>query len=340
MTNESPGETATWKWYAKLGFRLSVFAVVVWFLWHALDDAWTEINQNEELQGYMRTNAGRWELFRSIHFGWLGLAMTIYLAGLMFYCWFWHRTLYAMGQRPHWWETIRAYYVGHLGKYVPGKALVVGLRIDFIRSPRTNATIAGTSVFVETLTMMAVGAAIAAFTFVVLGVGEWWFLPVALLVMLGTGIPTWPPIFRRLVKKIGIKRLDASVDQAVDQLDFKLMGFGWLTNVAGWFLLGLSLWACICALPDILQPQADITNPLPYLPLVTAAVAFAMVGGFLSLLPGGVGIRELVILALLTGPFGHAAAAVAAIFLRLIMLLSEVAISAILVMVCWFLRPD
>ena len=89
-----------------------------------------------------------------------------------------------------------------------------------------------------------------------------------------------------------------------------------------------------------MQPQADITNPLPYLPLVTAAVAFAMVGGFLSLLPGGVGIRELVILALLTGPFGHAAAAVAAIFLRLIMLLSEVAISAILVMVCWFLRPD
>lgn len=340
MKNDALGETTTWKWYAKLAFRLTVFALVLWFLWHALDDAWTEINENEELRDFMRSREGRWQLFRSIRFGWLGLAMGVYLLGLLFYCWFWHRTLQVMGQRPHIWETVRAYYVGHLGKYVPGKALVVGLRIDFIRSPRTDGTIAGTSVFVETLTMMAVGAAIAALTFIVLRVGEWWFLPVAVLVMLGTGVPTWPPLFRRIVKRIGIKRLNPSVEQAVDQLDAKLMGFGWLTNAVGWLLLGLSLWACICALPAVLQPNDNVTNPLPHLPLVTAAVAFAMVGGFLSLLPGGVGIRELVILALLTGPFGHAAAAVAAIFLRLIMLLSEVTISVILIVACWFAPSD
>ena len=59
-------------------------------------------------------------------------------------------------------ETTRAYYVGHLGKYVPGKALVVIIRTGLISGPRVDTTVAAVSIFIETLTMMAVGAFLAA----------------------------------------------------------------------------------------------------------------------------------------------------------------------------------
>ncbi len=59
-------------------------------------------------------------------------------------------------------NTLRAYYIGHLGKYVPGKAMVVILRTVMVRGHRVDAAVAAVSVFFETLTMMAVGAFMAA----------------------------------------------------------------------------------------------------------------------------------------------------------------------------------
>jgi hypothetical protein len=75
---------------------------------------------------------------------------------------FWHRVLRGLGQDAGLGETLRAYFIGHLGKYVPGKALVVILRAGLIRSHRVDPLVAGTSVFVETLTLMGVGGVLSA----------------------------------------------------------------------------------------------------------------------------------------------------------------------------------
>jgi hypothetical protein len=57
--------------------------------------------------------------------------------------------------------------------------------------------------------------------------------------------------------------------------------------------------------------------------LMTATVALAMVAGFLSLLPGGAGVREYIILTLLAPSFGVVAATVSALLLRVTWLASE-----------------
>ena len=253
------------------------------------------------------------------------LAGLSYLLG-MAPCWvFWHRTLQVMGQRPHWLESLRAFYIGHLGKYFPGKALVVVLRTGLVRSARVDTTAAAVSVFIETLTMMAVGACVAAAILAVLFRQHVELVLLGVGLMVCAGVPTLPPIFRRLVRLLGARKFNPEIDRSLAGLDYRLIGFGWLTNAPGWLLIGLSLWLTLRSIPGMAA-----VDTLQYWPLLTACVALAMVAGFASLLPGGIGVREMVVMALLEPPFGAGVATVSAVLLRLVWLLAELVLAAVL----------
>ena len=228
---------------------------------------------------------------------WTLIAAFAYVAGLV-PCWiFWHRTLRAMGQDPRWRESLRAFWIGHLGKYVPGKAMVVVLRTGLVFSERVNRTVAATSVFIETLTMMAVGAFLAS-AILVFTSHSLLLKVLALGLMLGAGVPTWPPIFRRLVHLLRVEKANPQIDVAILGVDYPLMVGGWISISLGWLLLGLSLWATLRSLPGVEAPLGD-------LPLLTAAVGLAVVAGFLSLIPGGLGVRDWILVELLALAMVH-----------------------------------
>ncbi len=282
-----------------------------------------------------------WGSFRAHDFSlldidlrWFAVACASYIMGTL-PCWlFWHQTLRAMGQKPTLWETFRAYYIGHLGKYVPGKAMVVVLRTGWIRNERVDTTVAATSVFVETLTMMAVGAFVAALILAVSFRGHWAQLALAVALMLLAGIPTVPPIFRRLVRWAQVKRANPNIETALNGLNYPLMAFGWVMIGGGWLVLGLGLWATLMAMTSAgpAYPQPTLSD----VPIATACTALAIVAGFLSLIPGGLGVRELVLIPLLAPRFataegsGEVEAFITAVLLRLAWLVSEVTISTIL----------
>lgn len=305
-----------WVRIAKVVFRLLVLTLVCVGIWR------TVVRAVEDLQ------ANNFSL-ADIQPWWLLLAGSCYLVGLL-PCWlFWHRTLQAMGQRPTRLESLRAFYIGHLGKYFPGKALVVVLRTGLIRSERCDTTVAAVSVFVETLTMMAVGAFVSAAILGAMYREQFWLLLLGVGLMVCAGGPTLPPIFRRLVRLVGVKKANPDIDAALAGLDFRLMGYGWLTVGLGWGLLGFSLWTVLRAIPG----TTDVPVAFSHLPLVTACVALAMVAGFLSLLPGGFVIREFVIMTLLGATFGDGAAVVSAVLLRLVWLLAELLLAALLYLI-------
>src|SRR5258707_1302400 len=56
---------------------------------------------------------------RSLHPGWLVLSAAFYLLGLGFSALYWYRLLAALGQRPSLLRTLRAHYIGQMGKYLP-----------------------------------------------------------------------------------------------------------------------------------------------------------------------------------------------------------------------------
>jgi hypothetical protein len=298
---------------AKLVFRLVVLTLVGIGIWQTVRKAFAEL----QVQQFT---------WRQVEFHWLAFSGVVYLAATA-PCWvFWHRTLQAMGQRPGWLESLRAYYIGHLGKYVPGKALVVVIRSGLIRSPRVDTSIAVAAVFVETLTMMAAGAFVAAAIIAVLYRDQGWLLVLAIGMMICIGGPTVPPIFRRVVKLLGVKKVNPDIEHALAGLDWRLMLFGWLVNFVGWGLMGLSLWLTLRALPTIVTVPVE----LEHLPRVTCCVALALVAGFLSMVPGGIVVREYVVMTLLSGTFGVLAATICAIVSRLVGLLAELLFGAVL----------
>ena len=64
---------------------------------------------------------------------------------------------------------MRAYLVSHLGKYVPGKAMVVVMRAGLSMPYGARGATAAIATFYETLVMMAAGSLMAALGFALAG---------------------------------------------------------------------------------------------------------------------------------------------------------------------------
>ncbi len=290
--------------------KLLVLAIVVWFVRGTLVDAWRQLGEHE------------WALRP----WWLLAACGLYLSGLLPAGLFWWRLLLVCSQDARLGETLRAYYIGHLGKYVPGKAMVVVLRAGLIHGHRVHPGIAAASVFAETLTMMAVGAGLAAAVLAVRVRDERVLFWGSIGLAVASLAPTIPPVFRRLARLAGVGRSEPEVRANLERMGYLTLLSGWAGMLAVWGLLGLSLWATLRGL------GVQGLGPLEHFTGYLAAVSLAMVAGFLSLIPGGLGVRDVVMMQMMERllPLGAAEAALATVMLRLVWLLSEIAISVIL----------
>ncbi len=264
----------------------------------------------------------------SVDFRWMIGAGLAYLVGIAPSWLFWHRTMHALGQSPTLWESFRAYYMSHLGKYVPGKAMVVLIRTGAVRSERTDTTVAALCVFVETLTMMAVAAFVGGATLCFFYRDKPVLLLLAAGLMIAAGAPTIPPVFRKIIRVLRINRLKPDIDTALEGLSYRHMLTGWITIALGWLLIGFSMWLSLGALPDGPPPIADF-------PLLLACLSLSLVAGFVSFIPAGVGVREVITSELLERGLGYAplTAFASAIVLRLSWLMSEIVILVILYVV-------
>lgn len=231
----------------------------------------------------------------SLHPGWLLLSALLYLAGLAFSGAYWYWLLWRFGEKPSLLAALRAYYVGHLGKYVPGKALALVIRGSLVRSPDVKFGVAIITAFYEVLTTMASGALVAALLFTL------WPPQVAeeldldpvflgLLLLAVAGLPLLPAVFNRLVQGLA-QRFQSVQSFRLPRLQTGTLLVGVAMTGAGWLVLGLSVWALVQAL--VPAPQ---TLDGARLARFTAMTALSYVAGFMALVvPGGVGVREFVL---------------------------------------------
>ena len=276
--------------------------------------------------------------------GWLLFAVVGFLLGYLPAGIYWHIILRKLGQTPTFYESIRAYYIGHLGKYIPGKAMVVAIRAGLVRSDRVKTSVAVASVFLETLTMMAVGAMISAVLLMTFFREQTVLMLMALGLMVVSGLPVVPYFFRKIVKIAGAVKADEEMNRALNRFNTKTLLCGWGLMSVTWLFLGLSLCAAVNGV-GISTGNTVTGSLLQHLPRFMAASALATVAGVLSMIPGGFGVREMVLSNLLyryfelvtlpEGLFPHAAGLLVAGVARLISLVSELAVAAIL----YLLKP-
>jgi glycosyltransferase 2 family protein len=290
--------------------KLLIFVLVAWFVRNTLIQAWRQIG----------TQTWQWHPF------WLLAAGVIYLIGLLPAGLYWHYVLKVLGQEVHWANTLKAYYIGHLGKYVPGKAMVVILRTGMVRSDRVDTTVAAVSVFFETLAMMAVGAFLAAGVLAIRLRGERILFWGTIGLMIIAGLPILPPIFRFIARLAQAGKSNPVATAALSRLGWNTLLVGCVCFVLVWAFMAASLWATFRAM--------GVSNIgfIEHAPEYIAAVSLSMVAGFLSFIPAGFGVRDLVLVELLVKLFGinDATATVAGGLLRIIWLVSELIISGIL----------
>ena len=250
-----------------------------------------------------------------IDYRWWIVAVTVYLFSMLLSAAFWQRVLIAFKQEPKFIDAVAAFFTSQLGKYVPGKAMVVVIRTDMICGQHVNTKPAAASVFVETLTWLFTGAAIASVLLIIKFQEHPALQITAAVLTIAAGILTWPSVFQKIATKVSSIG-KAKTNNVFTGLNLKTMSQGWLLLSIGWCFNGASLWMVIRGIPGCeLQPE--------HFWLTLACVSLATVAGFVSLLPGGIGVRELVLIPLLGPTIGPANAIIAAIVIRLVWLASE-----------------
>src|SRR5262245_44507361 len=96
-----------------------------------------------------------------LNWGWLGLAVVTSVVAWMPSACYWRGLLSNLGMSPPWPQLLRAYFCGHLGKYVPGKAVAIVIRAALIRDAGVPASAAAFTVTVESATYMWAGTLLA-----------------------------------------------------------------------------------------------------------------------------------------------------------------------------------
>jgi uncharacterized membrane protein YbhN (UPF0104 family) len=300
----------------------------------------------------LKHNPELWQLH--LHPGWLAASGALYIFGLGFCNAYWLRLLRDLGQRPRLPAAVRAYYVGLMGKYLPGKAWALILRAGLAAGPGVHGGIAALTSFYEVLTTMAVGAFWAGVLFGLFGpattsrldwsafaellrleIPENTSLDRNVLVLLSAalcaviGFTIVPVVFNRVAHRISLPFRDADA-AGLPQIRLRVLLAGFVLTTVNWFCFGLSLWA-------ILHAVMDRPPPLTWenLGLFTAYMGLAYVAGFvIVVVPSGLGIREffltLFLVPEISRPLGlpwddaRALAFLAVVLLRLVWTAAEV----------------
>ena len=258
---------------------------------------------------------------------WRGVSLSgiLYAFGLVPSGYVLRSGLETLGESSRLSTCLASQVLGHLGKYVPGKAMVVVLRVGGLSRDGVSPLPATVSVFMETFMMMSVGAALSCAIIMGLQVPAWiaWS---AASVAIAASIPTAPPVLRQIVSRVVPRDVDLEADhRAGTRQSYRFFLVGWIAGLISWCLIGLSFGFLVKSIPTV--------EPLPATPslmaIATCAIGLAMVIGFASLLPGGAGIRELVLTTLLATSVGTAHAMLSAVSARLLFIVVEAIVAAV-----------
>jgi uncharacterized membrane protein YbhN (UPF0104 family) len=281
----------------------------------------------------------------SLHFEpiWLTAAGVLYLAGLLAYAVFFELVLRSGPTPVPLLPAYRAYIVSHLAKYVPGKAMVVVVRSGMVVPYGGRASTAAVATFYETLVMMSAGGLVAAAGFAatnrsdavvlilwVLGRVEVPVYRLAAVAALGLGLAflvvVLPRVFIRVARLVTFPLKGVGCD-ALPRVTGRLLAQGLFWSCGGWVLLGLSQ---ISVIRSFDPAGADAVAAQGLAPVVIASVALATVAGFVvAVLPGGLGVREGVLMSALAPVLGSDHAVIAALLLRLVWVAAELVGAAV-----------
>jgi glycosyltransferase involved in cell wall biosynthesis len=173
-------------------------------------------------------------------------AAALYLGAHTCWAWFWVRLLRSQGVQVRFTDGLRAYFVSQFGKYIPGKAWVILIRVAMLRSASGGTPlVVGITATYETLTSMGAGALIGMLLLPWVGVVPKELSDNFALVIAVAAMPLVLGALNKLAAR-RIAKLRGPDAPPLPSPPLTLLMQGLLHGVAGWCLLGLGLGFARC----------------------------------------------------------------------------------------------
>ncbi|HEX4600759.1 MAG TPA: lysylphosphatidylglycerol synthase domain-containing protein [Gemmatimonadales bacterium] len=261
-----------------------------------------------------RAIARNWTDFRALHVslavkpGWIGLSVLVVFLTYATQVESWRRILAGWAQRLPYGRAARIWLVVNLGRYIPGKVWSVAGLIVLAQRAGVQAWAAGASAFA--IQAIGVGTAVAVVAGATPGAASPWRLGgAALAAALTIGCFAWDRGTRWVARAAGLADQFRPLPLAAVAESAALTFASWVGYGVAFWLLALGL-----GLPGTLS-----------VPTATGVFALGYIVGLLALFaPGGVGVREVVFIGLLTPALGSGGAVALSVGSRLVLTLCEV----------------
>lgn len=229
----------------------------------------------------------------SIRAPWLVFSAICYAAGLSLQGFVWVWSINRLHGVVRWTRSLRAYLISHAGKYVPGKAMLVIIRMGLMAPEGVSASVTFRCTLFESLIIAGTGALVAVSIFLFGPLSDSYRRtilenPIAIWLTAAVGLgltgATIPPLFQIASRILAIPfRNRPAGATVVVPWNLWIRSVSWM--VATWSVMGLAFYSCA-------QSVSDQPIPAQGLLVSTAAVGMALALGFVSMLPGQAGVRE------------------------------------------------
>jgi uncharacterized membrane protein YbhN (UPF0104 family) len=280
--------------FAKLAILLAVAALIAWQLhktWGQLAETHIQVDWRYGILGV------------------ICFAGVFVSSGIV-----WRWLAWRMGDRSPTIPLLGAYVFSQIGKYVPGKVMLLLMRIERARRCGMDGTTCTVSTLVENAMYMVSGGLVAALSLLLYVGGHPAYAAGVAIMIAGMLVAFYPPVFYGLVNVMLRKAQRPPVTPA-QQLALRTLLAAVVMFIPCWLCGGLALWSaarCITPLP------LDRALSFP------GAFAFSVIGGMaMALTPGGLGTRE-AMLTLFLGPVvTPPIAGIVAVLQRLFQIIAE-----------------
>lgn len=229
----------------------------------------------------------QWDAHPLFLFGHIFLMVMLFVV----FVWGWKYNLAVHGFNINWKNSAHIWLVANLGKYIPGKVFMIAGRVELSHKAGVSR-IAGFSAFVIENALM-VFAAVPFLLFALLQGFDFssyqHYVLIVIFILFGCWICVRPKIITQLLnaacRRLGQKTITTNIK--VHNMVVLVGGY-----ITGWLFYGLS--------GMLLSYAIEVPLSIPWVTLVVAFVASWVVGYITLLTPGGLGVREAVLVGLLT----------------------------------------
>lgn len=246
----------------------------------------------------------------------LVVAAASALASVVTTLFLWHSILRSLGADLEVKDSARVYFVGQLGKYLPGSVWPVLAQMELARRNNIRRRTMLTGSVLAVVLNLSVGAVIACVLLPFVSAEAtrrfWWLLLCAPVLVAALH----PTVVRRVLNRgLRLIRREPVTEFITLRAELKAAALG----AASWLLLGIHIYALVVGV--------GVTGPRAFASAVTAACVAVAVGILLVPVPAGAGVREVAFVLVLSPVIGSTSALLVALLSRMTLIVIDVALA-------------